>query len=88
MSELHSDESFFLNCGLAEGSGLQVMGTGLTELTPLTPLIPLIPLDILVWLCPYVLNAESLSIDSISLLLTPSLELVGEEVLEKAESML
>ena len=85
MSELHSDESFFLNCGLAEGSGLHVMGIGLTELTPL---IPLIPLDILVWLCPYMLNAESLSIDSTSLLLTPSLELVGEEVLEKAESML
>ena len=45
VSDEHKEQSFFLSCGLAEGSGLHVMGTGLTELTPL---IPLIPLDILV----------------------------------------
>ena len=85
VSELHKEVSFFLSRGLAEGSGLHVTGTGLIELTPL---IPLIPLDMRVWLWLYALKAESLSVERMSLLLTPSLELVGDELLEKAESML
>lgn len=85
MSVEQREMSFLLSCGLDEGSGLHATGTGLIELTPL---IPLIPLDILVWLLPQMLNAESLSMEMMSLLLTPSLELVGEELLEKAESML
>ncbi len=74
MASIPHNVPFLPSWGLEAGSGLSL------------PLIPLIPLDIRVWL--YMGKGESDSIERMSELFMPSLELVGEELLEKAESRL
>lgn len=73
---------FLPSWGLAASSGLSDPRVGLIEFTPLTPLA-LNPLDIRVWL-----NGESDLQETKSLVFIPSLELVCEELFEKAESIL